>query len=151
MWDGLEKLVNRKRWIIHRIVHCPLDILRLKQAVVLYVFLRISQLFQKEKLVAVCQTNFSRNHAGDFFFLRKRRLFDFFLGNSVTGHVCVNSNSTQFWGLPIRRRKRYNWGRQLGIRGYKWWRWKILWRRKEGRLSGIWDDADDRCGATPFT
>ena len=65
-------------------------------------------LFQKEKLVAVCQANFSRNHAGDFFFLRKKRLFDFFLGISVTGHVCVNSNSTQFWGLPISRRKRYN-------------------------------------------
>ena len=117
MWDGLGKLVNRKRWIIHRIVHCPLDIFRLKQAVVLYVFLRISQLFQKEKLVAVCQTNFSRNHAGDLFFLRKKRLFDFFLGISVTGHVCVNGNSTQFWGLPISRRKRYNWGRQLDIRG----------------------------------
>ena len=28
-------------------------------------------LFKKEKLVAVCQANFSRNHAGDFFFLRK--------------------------------------------------------------------------------
>ena len=75
------------------------------------------QLFQKEKLVAVCQTNFSRNHVGDFFFLRKKRLFDFFLGISVTGHVCVNSNSTQFWGLPISRRKRYNWGKQLDIRG----------------------------------
>lgn len=61
----------------------PLGILRLKQAVVLYVFLRISQLFQKEKLVAVCQTNFSRNHAGDFFFLRKKRLFDFFLGIDI--------------------------------------------------------------------
>ena len=47
----------------------PLGILRLKQAVVLYVFLRISQLFQKEKLVAVCQTNFSRNHAGISSFL----------------------------------------------------------------------------------
>ena len=40
-------------------------------------------LFQKEKLVAVCQANFSRNHAGDFFFLRKKRLFDFFLGIDI--------------------------------------------------------------------
>lgn len=40
-------------------------------------------LFQKEKLVAVCQTNFSRDHAGDFLFLRKKRLFDFFLGIDI--------------------------------------------------------------------
>ena len=40
-------------------------------------------LFQKGKLVAVCQTNFSRDHAGDFLFLRKKRLFDFFLGIDI--------------------------------------------------------------------
>ena len=28
---------------------------------------------------------------------------------------------------------------------------KNIVKTERGRLSGIWDDADDRCGASPFT
>ena len=76
---------------------------------------------------------------GYFFFLRKKRLFDFFLGISVTGHVCVNSNSIQFWGLPISRRKRYNWGRQLDIRGTSGGDEKYCEDGKTTEIQGITD------------